>query len=29
MTEGKTDYELITDFNNLYKAYKKSKSGKN
>lgn len=28
MTESKTDFEKITDFGNLYQAYKKSKSGK-
>lgn len=28
MTEGKTSFEEITDFGNLYRAYKKSKSGK-
>ena len=28
MTEDKTDFEKICDFGNLYKAYKKSKSGK-
>lgn len=29
MTEDKTEFELITDFGNLYQAYKISKSGKN
>lgn len=28
MIENKTDFEKVTDFGNLYKAYKKSKSGK-
>lgn len=28
MTEDKTDFKKITDFGNLYQAYKKSKSGK-
>ncbi|WP_099467824.1 reverse transcriptase/maturase family protein [Konateibacter massiliensis] len=28
MTEDKTDFEVVTDFGNLYQAYKKSKSGK-
>lgn len=28
MTESKTSFEEITDFGNLYQAYKKSKSGK-
>ena len=28
MTEDKTEFELITDFGNLYQAYKISKSGK-
>ncbi len=28
MTETKTDFEVITDFGNLYRAYRKSKSGK-
>lgn len=28
MIEGKTDFEKVTDFGNLYQAYTKSKSGK-
>lgn len=28
MTGDKTEFEIITDFENLYKAYRKSKSGK-
>ena len=28
MTEDKTDFNKVTDFDNLYNAYKKSKRGK-
>ena len=28
MIKNKTDFEKISDFGNLYQAYKKSKSGK-